>query len=515
MVQLSIKPDNLATIPQWKLWLLIGSSGIATLMLISACISPDYKESKSVSPAILGLGTTTIFTFGVFTLKRNYPAYDATEYVRSNNTKTLILDNLITPVDTPSFNAHFDGNDETASDWGEADSNTTLENFFGVRGLSVQEIGIIEGFCKSRYQLKLAPNTPVKKVLGLEADMMTQLGVDAQISSQLGFIAVDVPSENREFVEYQPLVNPIKNGCAMLIGFDNFTREPIVVDLADANTPHACVAGVTGSGKTQWAITALKSTTDWYSPDQVQVIILDPKQDDTLAGFADCPHMKYPIIVEPTEGVAVLKLLNKEMKKRQGNKQKMPHIIVLIEEIADYLAKDSPVKDEAFDLLAPLLRKGRSAGIHIICSTQYPKNEILPTSISTNLPLKICFRLDRDYKAEIVLGDNYPATKLQGKGHGVSVVPGIGLVEFQSPYVSDLGWEKVTSPPVATELQSTVDYLESLLSLDCSQSVASSYTDSYTVETCPKCESENIKWLSKNAGRKQCKDCGKTWSVQN
>lgn len=474
MVQLPIKTDDLATIPQWKLWLLIGSSGVATLMLIAACVAPTHKEPKAIAPAILGVGTTGIFTFGVFTMKRNYPRYSASEYVRVNNTKALILDNLITEVDAPSFKAQIGGccessgmatmtTESSASDWGETEDQQGVTPFDWI-------------------------------------DFRT----------------------NRDAYPHIGIAGKSGGGKSWLAEYLASCFDGIVV----AVSPHWKKGGFTSA----------------------DLVVGWGRNYGTVEDYEQYKHLSFAEILTGKYNIsacAFLVALYHEMNRRYqidedqnfvGDSE--PEIVAILDEFNAW-ANTEGLKDFTFKLL----REARKVKIRLIplvqgtevkamgCEGEGQIREQLTWVLIANKATSYAKKnLDSAKKGTQAYNEaldvfryistvKYPAF-VGDLGADSIVVPAEipDLSEWKKNYPSKAnlaGWGGSTEKPVATERQDPRERLEALLSLECSQSVASSYTESYTAEECPSCGSHNVKWLSRNAGRKQCKECNKTWSVKN
>jgi len=306
----------------------------------------------------------------------------------------------------------------------------------------------VQGFSKTRYRLTHSPRVRTDDVLRNLSDLDTQLGIEAQVSRQLGFVAIDVPREDREFVRYQPQAVPDKNGFWVLIGYEQFTREPIWVNLADSTSPHILDAGVSGGGKTNKNASILQNIFDNYSVDDCEIWIIDTKNDELLTTCQSHP-MVTRYLTDPDRAVDAFCQLEKIMIDRQKNRQDK-HIFVLVEECADFTSKQGRFYKDSYVVLDAILRKGRSAKIHMMMSTQYPKNEVLPREMTSNMPVKVCHRVVYKQNSMTVLDMDYDASKFKGKGDGVVLLPEKGLVEFQAALLDGFRFEPCHEPQVQT-----------------------------------------------------------------
>jgi DNA segregation ATPase FtsK/SpoIIIE-like protein len=204
--------------------------------------------------------------------------------------------------------------------------------------------------------------------------------------------------------------------------------------LAIAELPHMLVAGSTGSGKTMFLYSVIAGILDRYDPEQVQMVLIDPKQTDFVF-FEGLPHLRGGrVIVDPREAIEVIgQLLTDELQERTerlrearqrdirafnatGSGEPMAPIVVIIDEFADLA--DAMAKDEraAFDeTVRRLAQRARNVGIHLVLATQRPTADIVNGTIKANLPCRVSFRLASNVDSQTIL-DEVGAEKLLGMG---------------------------------------------------------------------------------------------------
>ncbi len=320
--------------------------------------------------------------------------------------------------------------------------------------IDVDVIGAIEAPQLIRFQLK--PGSGVKSVslAGRADDLMVQLELPQapHVHPQQGYVAVDIPKENSETVnlldvlnkpEFQesdsPLVFPIG------IGINN---KLILADLAETNTCHALVAGMTGSGKSEFLKSMIYSLIKRNTQSAIQFILIDPKIL-SFNVFESIPHLSKPIITNIEEAIESLQEAVVEMNRRyqqlsdekydqlkdrfSDGKTDIPFLVIFVDEFGDLILSDKDQKKEFESLIAKIAQKGRAAGIHLVLATQRPEAKIVTGLIKANLPLKICMRVNTQKNSEIIL-DQSGGQNLLGKGDLLCDL-GNETVRAQAPFI--------------------------------------------------------------------------------
>ncbi|WP_269758466.1 FtsK/SpoIIIE domain-containing protein [Thalassobacillus sp. C254] len=206
-------------------------------------------------------------------------------------------------------------------------------------------------------------------------------------------------------------------------------NDVLSFDLSDPDTPHMLVGGTTGSGKSVTLTSIILSMMCLYSEKHLQFVFIDPKQVE-FTFFEGASHTQ-DVLVDVESAVTKLEELAEEMDKRyslmrrdfvsdikdynKDKEEKLPHIIIVFDEFADFMMGSSDIKTRMEDAIQRLGQKARAAGIHLIMCTQSPKAEIINTKIRNNLPARLALRTFDATASNIIL-DEDGAERLGGKG---------------------------------------------------------------------------------------------------
>jgi len=262
-------------------------------------------------------------------------------------------------------------------------------------------------------------------------------------------VAIETDRKDRRLVSLADLPRAVTSSLCVPIGIDTENR-PTILDIG--SSPHVMISGTTGSGKTTCLHTILCSLLKVASPDQLQLLLLDAKRTE-LVKYEHLPHVAAPIADSPQEAIRQLEGAVLTMERRFGvmhdlgakditeaneiirsyGQKEMPLIMIVADEMAE-LIMTGP---EAESLIIRLAQKGRSAGIHLVLATQYPKREIISGLMRANLPTKIAFSVSDAVASRVALGEN-GAEKLLGRGDGLLSFAGLPSVRFQSAYASEV-----------------------------------------------------------------------------
>ena len=195
---------------------------------------------------------------------------------------------------------------------------------------------------------------------------------------------------------------------------------PQRVNLADPSTPHALIAGTTGSGKTILLQSMLLSAAAMQSPSSLALVVLDPKAVD-FRGFYGLPHLAGNVVTDPVECVQALAAVVAELERRKaaGMLEPEQRIVVAIDELADLM--DVAGKDvEGY--IRRIIQVGRGLGVHIVAATQNPLSAILGSVVKANFPLRVVGKVASDIEAKTAAGQYHTgAERLPGKGAFLSV----------------------------------------------------------------------------------------------
>lgn len=284
----------------------------------------------------------------------------------------------------------------------------------------------------TRIKIKPPAGVGFEKFKRLGADLQIHCELDSEpfITAQAGGVAIDFPRQDREFCPYQRYANLLdKNVEAFTIPIGiNISNQLIQTSLANADSPHVLVGGITGSGKTEWMVAAICSLIARFDADVCQIYLIDPKQVG-FAKFQNYPHVK--IINSQEEALDQLTVLNTEMRRRYTllkkyevmdinaynnllNIQKLPRVVVFFDEFAAFM--DDEYSSDFTAQLRQLLAQGRGAGLHFILGTQRPDASVVSPLIRSNCPVRVALKTKSFQDGKIIIGNDCPSHSLLGKG---------------------------------------------------------------------------------------------------
>lgn len=331
--------------------------------------------------------------------------------------------------------------------------------------VTVEDISI--GPSVTLYELKPEQGVKVSKVLSLANDIKLALAAsDIRIEAPIpgkSAIGIEVPNKQKQTVFLRDLFESraFRNGGES-IGFavgKDISGKVIVADIA--KMPHVLIAGATGSGKSVCINTLIMSIIYKYSPDEVKLIMVDPKVVE-LSVYNGIPHLLIPVVTEPKKaasalnwavaemgerykkfaatGVRDLTAYNKRIDeaKRRGNieglPEKLPKIVIIIDELADLMMVANAEVEDAIVRLAQL---ARACGIHLVIATQRPSVNVITGIIKANIPSRIAFAVSSGTDSRTILDSN-GAEKLLGKGDMLFAPYGSpNPIRVQGAFVSD------------------------------------------------------------------------------
>ncbi len=329
----------------------------------------------------------------------------------------------------------------------------TLESF-GVRA-RVADVNL--GPTVTQYALEAGRGTKLAAITNLSSDLALALAsktgtvrIEAPIpgKSQVG---VEVPNPKPALVTLKEILTSNKmtedlSKIAIALGKD-VSGESIVDDIA--NMPHVLIAGATGSGKSIMLRAMLASILFRSSPDEVRLILVDPKRVE-FSNFSGIPHLLMPVIVDPEKTLPALKWTLGEMNKRYKTLQeagardiadynakaeeKIPYVLVVVDELADIMVIAPAEVEKAVTRIAQM---ARATGIHLVLATQRPSTDVLTGLIKANIPCRIAFNVTSQVDSRVII-DMPGAEKLLGKGDMLYLPPDRSKpIRIQSPFVSN------------------------------------------------------------------------------
>lgn len=330
-----------------------------------------------------------------------------------------------------------------------------LENF----NVSAEVVGVVKGPTVTRYELQPAPGVKVNKFTNLIDDIKLALAAkDIRMEAPIpgrSAIGIEVPNEVSspvfirsiiESEEFQQHPSPL----AVALGRD-IGGAPVIGDLK--RMPHGLIAGSTGSGKSVCINSILVSLLYKAKPSEVRLILIDPKVVE-LAPYNHIPHLLTPVVTDPKQATAALKWAVGEMEKRyerfadlgvrdidrynsiasQDGSEKLPYIIIVIDELADLMMVSPHDVEESICRIA---QKARACGIHLLLATQRPSVDVITGLIKANIPTRVAFAVSSQVDSRTIL-DMGGAERLLGKGDMLYYPSGLAKpVRLQGNFVSD------------------------------------------------------------------------------
>lgn len=324
---------------------------------------------------------------------------------------------------------------------------------------------VTHGPAISRFELEIAPGIKVTKVTDLGKNIAMNMEVksvriEAPIPGK-SLVGVEVPNRKvstvtlREVLESQPM-QEAKSPLVVALGKD-IAGAPIVCDLA--KMPHLLIAGATGSGKSVCINTMINSLLYRCSPREVRLILVDPKVVE-LQCYNGIPHLLIPVVSDPHKASGALAWAVAEMMDRykkfqvkgvraidgynaklEDGEEFMPHIVIIIDELADLMMT---CKRDVEDHICRLAQLARAAGIHLVVATQRPSVDVITGLIKANIPSRIAFKVSSFIDSRTIL-DRVGAEQLLGWGDMLYLPTGeFTPIRLQGCFMSDNEVNRVT-----------------------------------------------------------------------
>lgn len=344
----------------------------------------------------------------------------------------------------------------------------TLEDF-KVSGATVASVTF--GPTVTRYNVTIPRNISPQKVVALDQPIAISLrssGVNIYPNYEDGVISIEVPNKQRQFVQLgcmlagNTFVNAQPSSLMFTMGKDAGNRK-VYGDIS--KMIHLLVAGSSGSGKSVFLGSLIISLIYKYSPEELRLILIDPKKTEFVL-YNDLPHLMInEIITDANKAVQSLNWAIGEMNRRYGlfeqmsragtyvvnlddyNKnvektEKLPKIVIIIDELADLMLA---AKKDVEDRIQNLTQKARAAGIHLVVATQRPSTDVITGVIKSNLNTRIAFAVASDVDSRVIL-DQSGAQKLLGKGDFLYTMQGINTpIRVQSAFISTEDSQRVVN----------------------------------------------------------------------
>ncbi len=341
--------------------------------------------------------------------------------------------------------------------------------------------GYVSGPTVTLFKVELAPGVKVNRIQNVSSDIARYLGISSAglriIPTIEGThdIGIEMPNPSRQTVSFVDTLEGLRSSRAQLpfaLG-KSVKGDDVVIDIAKA--PHLLLAGTTGSGKSVSLNSMVSSLLYVRSPEDVRFIVVDPKQVE-LVPYNNIPHLLAPVITDPKaairaldycveemerrytvltrEGVRNIIGYNDKIRQRHMKREKMPYIIVIIDEFADIV---QVVGKDLEQRVMRLAAKARAIGIHLVLATQRPSVDVVTGTLKNNIPTRVAFKVSSNVDSKTIL-DSGGAEKLLGQGDMLlrdSSSP--DLIRIQGSFLDDSEVEAVTD---YVRSQDTPDYIK-------------------------------------------------------
>ncbi|HHV29706.1 MAG TPA: DNA translocase FtsK [Clostridium sp.] len=355
----------------------------------------------------------------------------------------------------------------------------TLKSF----GVDAKVVNVSMGPAVTRYELQPSPGVKVSKIVSLSDDISLNLAasgvrIEAPIPGKAA-VGIEVPNkevvpvflkdvlDSKEFKEYN-------SKLAFALGKD-ISGQNMVADIA--KMPHLLVAGATGSGKSVCINSLIVSLLFKASPNEVKLLMVDPKVVE-LGIYNGIPHLLIPVVTDPKKAAGALNWAVQEMVNRyklfadkgvrdmkgynamlakNGETELLPHIVIIIDELADLMMV---APNDVEDAICRLAQMARAAGMHLVIATQRPSVDVITGVIKANIPSRIAFSVSSQVDSRTII-DMAGAEKLLGKGDMLFYPVGESKpIRVKGAFVSDGEVERVVE---YIKSQGNVEYNESII----------------------------------------------------
>lgn len=358
----------------------------------------------------------------------------------------------------------------------------------------------------TRFELDLAPGVKASKVTNISRDLARSMSMASvrvvEVIPGKPYIGIEVPNSSREMVRLIELVqipkfNDSDGILSMAMGKD-ISGNPVITELGKA--PHMLVAGTTGSGKSVAVNSMILSMLLKYTPDQLRLILIDPKQLE-LANYNDIPHLLTPVVTDMKDAVSALNWCVNEMERRYklmsflkirklsdynrkveeaiANGEELfdptwkasesvvgeraprltplPSIVIVADEFADMIMQ---VGKKAEEMITRLAQKSRAAGIHLLLATQRPSVDVITGLIKANIPTRVALRVNSKIDSRTILDAGGAEDLL---GHGDMLFLGPGKIEPERVHGAFIADDEVNRICDAWRERGAPNYVDEIL----------------------------------------------------
>ncbi|WP_300410547.1 DNA translocase FtsK [Lagierella sp.] len=339
----------------------------------------------------------------------------------------------------------------------------TLESF----GIQCNVVSINKGPTVTCFELDPQPGVKVSKIVNLSDDLALALAspdirIEAPIPGK-SLVGIEVPNLNKESVFFKEIIDTdeFENLESLLpLGLGKDIQGRTIVSSIE-KMPHLLIAGATGSGKSVCINTIILSILYKSNPEDVKLILIDPKVVE-LSIYNGIPHLAIPVVTNPKKASFALNWAVTEMERRykifsdnyvrdikayneknaDGELEKLPYMVIIIDELSDLMMVAA---GEVEDAITRLAQMARACGIHLIIATQRPSVDVITGTIKANIPSRISFAVSSQIDSRTIL-DMSGAEKLLGRGDMLFLPSGKSKpVRIQGAFISDKEVENIVS----------------------------------------------------------------------
>ena len=345
-------------------------------------------------------------------------------------------------------------------------------------GVEVRVVAASPGPVITRYEIEPATGVKGSQIVGLARDLARSLSLVSirvvEVIPGKNYMALELPNARRQTIKLSEILgSDVYNDSASLLTMGlgkDIVGNPMVADLA--KMPHCLVAGTTGSGKSVGINAMILSLLYKAEARDVRLILIDPKMLE-MSVYEGIPHLLAPVVTDMKQAAHALNWCVGEMERRyklmsklgvrnlggynkkileaaeRGEKlpnpfsltpeapeplERLPHVVVVIDELADLMMV---VGKKIEELIARLAQKARACGMHLILATQRPSVDVITGLIKANIPTRLSFQVSSKIDSRTIL-DQMGAEALLGQGDMLYLAPGTGLpVRVHGAFVSD------------------------------------------------------------------------------
>ncbi|MFY3792232.1 DNA translocase FtsK [Ureibacillus sp. MALMAid1270] len=383
---------------------------------------------------------------------------DEIETISENHDEEQITTNYV--YEKPAYEYLVPPEEKTEDrEWMESQAENLVESLSHFQ-VTAQVESIVQGPAVTQFEITVGHGTKVSKIKNLADDLKLALAAkDIRIQAPIpgkSSIGIEIPNRISRAVRLSEVVSSdifthSESPLEAALGLD-LTGKPITIDLR--KMPHGLIAGATGSGKSVCINSILVSLLYKADPHELKLMLIDPKVVE-LAPFNNIPHLVSPVITDVKTATAALKWAVEEMERRyqlfahvgvrdlsrynkqaekNGNKNKLPYILIVIDELADLMMMAPSDVEES---IARIAQKARACGIHLIVATQRPSVDVITGLIKSNIPTRIAFAVSSQIDSRTIL-DSQGAERLLGRGDMLYLGNGMSApIRIQGTFVTD------------------------------------------------------------------------------